>query len=86
MVGHSFPDTGLVSNVARMLAMLLTPKDCAQPFPTVYREFHQHCWCINWALLCPYSQPAEVWWLGQRIWTSWPVVLVLKMIQKVLLL
>lgn len=43
MVGYLFPDMGLVSNVAHMLAMLLTQKDCAQPFPAVCREFHQHC-------------------------------------------
>lgn len=37
-------------------------------------------------MLCPYNQPAEVWWLGQRVWTSWALLLDLELIQKVLLL
>lgn len=43
MVGYLSPDMGLVSNVAPVLAVLLTPEDCAQPFPAVCREFHQRC-------------------------------------------
>lgn len=53
MVGYLLPDMGLMSNIAHVLAMLLTSRDCAQPFPTVCRESH-HCRGAGccWLMLC----------------------------------